>query len=216
MLAVIPLDSPAARIIAESVKEGAKIGRAHQNVLDWLWRRHEAGENNVPYWGLSETYSCYLRINPTITVVQKRAQGSDPPNSAWCQACMAWVTQLLIRTRQEIPEEWGGPLTEEEKMLPWFNVLNLTLFCPHCVVDWDETHQDLVMPGSSGRSRRGTEYQVRFHKMPDGTIDITGGMREGSTLAPRQFRLSVKYDKDVRFLLGTASVLLPDGTLEGR
>ena len=98
MLVAIPLDSPAARIIAESMEEGAKIRRAHQNVLDWLRRRHEAGENNVQYWGLSATYSCYLRMNPTVTVVQKRAQGSDDPNSAWCQACMAWVTQLLIRT----------------------------------------------------------------------------------------------------------------------
>ena len=35
---------------------------------------------------------------------------------------------MLIRTKQEIPEEWGGPLTTEEKELPWFNPENLTMF----------------------------------------------------------------------------------------
>ena len=72
------------------------------------------------------------------------------------------------------------------------------------------------MPDGSGRSARGTEYQVRFHMMPDGSIDTTGGKQEGSTLAERKYRLSVKYEKHVRFLLVTASVLLLDGTLEGR
>ena len=93
---------------------------------------------------------------------------------------------------------------------------NLTTFSPHQVVDWDETHQDLVMPGGSGRSARGKEYQVRFHRTNDGSIDPTGGKQEGSTMSDRKYRLSVKYEKHIRFLLGTASVLLRDGTEEGR
>ena len=52
--------------------------------------------------------------------------------------------------------------------------------------------------------------------MPDSTIDTTGGRQEGSTLGQQRNRLSVKYDTQVRFLLGTAVVLLPDGTVEGR
>ena len=150
----------------------------------------------------------------TVTVVQKRGQGSDDPKSAWCQACMGWVTQLLVRTGVDpIPPEWGGPLTEDEKKLPWLQKENLTLFSPHQVAEWDETHQDLVMLGGSGRSQRGKEMQVRYHRMPDGTIDTTGGRQEGSTLAAQRNHLSVKYDTQVRFLLGTASVLLPDGTM---
>ena len=89
------------------------------------------------------------------------------------------------------------------------------MFSQHQVVDWDGTHQDLVMPGGSGRSARGTEYQVRFHWTTDGSIDPTGGKQEGSTLGNRKYRLSVKYEKHIRFLLGTASVLLRDGTGEG-
>ena len=38
----------------------------------------------------------------------------------------------------------------------------------------------------------------------------------GSTLSDRKYQLSVKYEKHIRFLLGTASVLLRDGTGEGR
>ena len=59
-------------------------------------------------------------MSPTVTVVQKRAQGSDDIKSTWCQACMGWATQLLVRTQQDIPEEWGGPLTPEELLKPWF------------------------------------------------------------------------------------------------
>ena len=129
---------------------------------------------------------------------------------------MAWFTQLLVRIQAKIPAEWGGPLTEEEKKNPWFQVKNLTCFSPYQVVEWDETHQDLVMLGGHGRGKRGKEVQVRFHRMPDSTIDTTGGQQPGSTLAEQRSQLSVKFDKDVRFLLGLACVLLPDGTLEGR
>ena len=93
---------------------------------------------------------------------------------------------------------------------------NLTLFSPHQVVDWDETRQKLVMLGECVRSRHGKEVQVRFHQMPDGTIDHMGGKQDGSTLPERRNQLSVKFSSDVRFLVGTGSVILPDGTVEGR
>jgi hypothetical protein len=51
--------------------------------------------------------------------------------------------------------------------------------------------------------------------MPDGTINTTGGQQEGSTLVEQHNHLSVKYDMQVPFLLGTASVLLPNVILEG-
>ena len=187
MLIRVPLGSTAAEIIAESMTDGAGIRRAHSDAMDWLRRRHESGEENVPYWGVSASYECYRRMNPTVTIVQKRAQGSSDPNSAWCQACMGWATQLLVRSLwdREIPDEWGGPLTEEERKLPWFQLENLTRISPYQVAEFDKTHQDLVMLGGTGRSNRGTEVQVRFHRMPDGTVDHTGGQQDGSTLATR-------------------------------
>ena len=90
MLVAIPLDSPLARIISEAMEDGNGIRRAHADVMDCLRCRNNGGELNVLWWGLSSTYSCFLRMSPTVTVVQKRAQGSDDPQSAWCQACMAW------------------------------------------------------------------------------------------------------------------------------
>ena len=98
---------------------------------------------------------------------------------------MGCATQLLVRTQQDIPEEWDGPLTPEELLKPWFQVANLTMFSPHQVVNWDKTHQDLVMPDASGRSARGTEYHVRFHHIPDRSIDTTGGKQKESTLDER-------------------------------
>ena len=88
MIATIPLDSPAAKIIANAMESGASIRQARDEVEDWLRRRHESGEINVQRLGPSATYSCYLCTNPTVTVVQKRAQGSDDPDSAWCKACL--------------------------------------------------------------------------------------------------------------------------------
>ena len=41
-LHAIPLDSPAALIIAEAMVDGNGIRRAHADVMDWLWRRHES------------------------------------------------------------------------------------------------------------------------------------------------------------------------------
>ena len=51
--------------------------------------------------------------------------------------------------------------------------------------------------------------------MPDGSIDTTNGKQEGSTLGERKYHLPVNYEKHIHFLLGTASVLLLDGILEG-
>ena len=73
-----------AAIIAESIEDGAGIRRAHSDVMDWLRRRHESGKQDMRYWGLSATYACYLRMNPTVTVVQKRAQDSNDQELAWC------------------------------------------------------------------------------------------------------------------------------------
>ena len=83
MIAAIPLDLPAAKIIADVMERRASIRQAHDKVMDWLRRQHESGKHDVRWWGLSDTYSCYLRMNPTVTVVQKQAQGSDDPDSAW-------------------------------------------------------------------------------------------------------------------------------------
>ena len=58
-------------------------------------------------------------MNFTVTVVQKKVQGGRDIKLAWCQACMGWVTQLIVRIQQGIPEEWGGPPTPEELLKPW-------------------------------------------------------------------------------------------------
>ena len=85
-MASIQLNSVEAAIIAELMEDGAGIQRAHKDMPDWMRRRHDSGEKNVPYWGLSATYACYLRLQPVVTVVQKRLQGSEDPASIWCQA----------------------------------------------------------------------------------------------------------------------------------
>ena len=91
-MASIQLNSVEAAIIAESMEDGAGIQQAHKDVSDWLRRRHDSGEKNVPHWGISATYACYLRLQLVVTVVQKRSQGSEDPDSIWCHACMGWVT----------------------------------------------------------------------------------------------------------------------------
>jgi hypothetical protein len=129
MLVAIQPNSVAALIIAESMEDGAGIRRAHQDAMEWLRRRVEAGQQNMEYWCLLATYTCHLRMKLTVTVVQKRGQGSNDTKKSWCQACMGWVTQLLVRTRVDpIPPEWGGPLSEDKKKSPWFQKKNSLSF----------------------------------------------------------------------------------------
>ena len=104
-MASIQLNSVEAAIISESMEDGAGIQRVHKGVSDWLRRRHDSGEKHVSYWGLLATYACYLRLQPLVTVVQKRSQGSEDPDSIWCQACMGGVTQLMVRMEMDIPEK---------------------------------------------------------------------------------------------------------------
>ena len=103
----------------------------------------------------------------------------------------------MARMDMDIPEKWGSQLTKEELALPWFQLENLTTFSPHQVVDWDETHQEIMQLGGAGRSARGNETQIRFYRMTDGTIDLTGGKQEGSTLAEKGKQLTVKYNTGV-------------------
>ena len=58
--------------------------------------------------------------------------------------------------------------------------------CPYQVVEWDETHQHRVIMCGVGRSAMGKETQVRFHRMPDGTVDTIGGQQEDSTLVEKR------------------------------
>ena len=91
MLEAIPFDSPMARITTNLMETGAKIRRAHANCIAWLQIWHEAGELNVPYWGLSVIYSYYLRMNPTATVVQQVQEELELP---WLQ--VANLTTFLV------------------------------------------------------------------------------------------------------------------------
>lgn len=116
-------------------------------------------------------------MKPTIMVVQKHAQGSNVPESALCQTCMAWVMQLLVRIQADITTKLGGPWTKEEKKKPWFQVKNLTCFSHYQVVELDKTHQYLGMLRGSGRSKRGKEVQVRFQHMPNVMIGMTEGQQ---------------------------------------
>ena len=117
MLAVIQPNSVVTAIIAKSMEDGAGLRRAHEDDMDYQYRWHEAGDPDVQFWGLVTARNFYISMSPTVTPVQRRAQGSNGPDSALCQAAFRWETQLLLRTQVEIPPERGGSLTEEEKKL---------------------------------------------------------------------------------------------------
>ena len=87
-LTAIKPNSVATLIIAEAMDDGSGIRRVHEDGLYWLLLCTEYGERDMSHWGLLAPYACYQQMNPTVSVVQKRSQGSDDPHSAWYQACM--------------------------------------------------------------------------------------------------------------------------------
>ena len=69
--------------------------------MDYLCFRHSVNEKNVQYRGLLASYSCYIRMNLTISVLFKSVLREA--TSPLCLVSSSfWVaTQLLVST--EIP-----------------------------------------------------------------------------------------------------------------
>jgi len=64
-----------------------------QELTSWYKFRMQNGQASV---GLSVVCGMVKKLNTKVDKVSRRKQGSTDPESAWAEARLNWVTQLLI------------------------------------------------------------------------------------------------------------------------
>jgi hypothetical protein len=82
---LIPAGSVELQIIADSMELGYGIRLTKE-----LVNEHRGG-NDAERVGLSTVYEAYKRLNPVITVVKKRKQGTTDPDTDWSKGRLEWV-----------------------------------------------------------------------------------------------------------------------------
>lgn len=83
----------------------------------------------LPY-GRSTIVNAYHRLQPLVTPIKKRSQGSSDVSSKWCNACYNWVKQLAIRLKVFDPKVMVDPKVEAEKKRGGGNNANDTAASP--------------------------------------------------------------------------------------
>ena len=192
-------DSFEMQIIADAMEGG--FGLRHTQELVNEHRR----DNHLTVVGLTTIWTAYLRLDPVITPIRKRKQGTTEVDSPWAKARLEFVTQILVRfgllTAAEVTDCSG-------KIPDRFNIDKLTPMSINQLAFWDETHKK-VRVGKVGAN--GVKYQVRFKRTPQGKVDSNNG----TCLAIEGTQLNMKYSEEVRLCLGVAKIKAPDGTERG-
>ena len=101
-----------------------------------------------------------------------------------------------ISKRQEIKDEY-------------FDINQLPSLTPYQVVFFDETHS--VCEISNTTKAQGQDVVYRFLRDENGKLDPNGSYHDCDPL-----ELKVKYEKEVRLMLGVAMVKYPSGEVEGK
>ena len=181
---LIPLDSYEASLIADLIEGDFGFTEATDLVNEY---RTDCGVVTV---GRSCVYQTSKRMNPTISKIKKRQQGSLDLNSGWCRASHRWATQLLIMFREDItvPEQFY----KEGKLPQCYNLDDIPKVDIRCVDWWDETHKKQRV----GKVKNGSKLEYRFPRS-EGSLDLESG-----TIKDAGFSFHMKYEKEARFMLG--------------
>jgi hypothetical protein len=193
---MIAPDSFDRQIIADAMEGG--FGLRHTQELVNEHRR----DSNKTIVGLNTVWVAYVRMNPVVTPIGKRKQGTTDPQSPWAMARLQFVTQILVRFGLLAADR---VLNEQGNLPDKFNVAKLTKMTINQIAFWDETHKK-VRIGKVGAN--GVKFQVRFKRTPEGKVDP----ENGTCLAKEGTQLNMKYSEEVRLCLGVAKVKQPDGT----
>ena len=196
--ALLQIDSPDAAVMADAMERGLGLSKATAAVNTARVRR---GLDPV---GRSAVYSLHLRCKPVVTAIELCKQGKTDPYSHWAVARYAWVTQLLLRlgesdVRLPCLPVIDGVQTQGPVPL-WYCRERLTAIDIRRVGWFDEVHMEPVI-ASGGVKAKGRAKQVRYRRDPV-TGRPTGS--DSGVLAPRKYRMKVKYSEQCRLMLGVA------------
>ena len=86
---LIKSGSPEEKIVANSMESGRSLRSTTLLVNKHLRKKKQE------HVGMSSVHSCYWRLDPVVTAISKRKQGSNDPDSPWAKARYGWCLQLL-------------------------------------------------------------------------------------------------------------------------
>ena len=189
---VIDLDSQIAQYIADFLEAGYSYEQTclHVNKL--------MREQNETCITLSAVYGCARRLNPLITSVKKRKQGSIDPEDPWCIARKNWVTQLLVRLgvlKYECKDGLSVPT--------YFDLDKMVKLSLSQIVFWDEMHRKVRIGCTK-------QYTYRFRRDENGKL-----LQDGNYESKKEY-LNTKYSDEIRLCVGVAMTEQPNGDLVGR
>jgi len=194
---LISRDSKEMQIIADALESGCGYRMAKEIVNAYRI------DNGLEPVGYSTVWRAVQQLEPVVSPIKTRKQGSHNENSAWAKARNELATHLLVRlnrlSKEEI-EELKDPTTKE---LPAkYDPKKLKKLVLDQIAFWDETHKKVVI----GKTRvDGKMMEVRFKRDPEtGKLDADGELEESSSI------LKVKYPEEVRLCLGVAKRMLED------
>ncbi len=119
----------------------------------------------------SAVYSVSLALNPKLTKITRRSQGSKDPNSAWSKARYNWFTQLLIPFG-ELASEQNSPRMNGLPPSPWFYTEKLTPLTIIQVVWWDETHRKCAAGKDDFNNDNCDGHIIQFPRAKNGKLDL--------------------------------------------
>jgi hypothetical protein len=125
--------------------------------------------------------------------------------SAFCQVNYHWTTQLLLRygemNQENVPDDFK---VEEGEYPDCFWIDKLTAIKIKQVTIFDESHKKQKV----GKQKNGRKIQVCFRRDTDGNLDPDG------QLAPKGYKVGMKYDKEARFCFGCTLDIDKDGIVK--
>jgi len=173
---------------------GVKQTTVHVNA----WRK---ANTTLGPLGVSAVYSAHKRLDPEMTRVKSRKQGSYDAESKWAKARYHWVSQLMIRLSEwkpDLAELKAAKLVKDDaaSIPACFDFAKLTPLSINQIAFWDETHRKCNLGDVGGH---GILY--RYPRNEEGQLDLENG-----TYAEEKAQVKAKYENECRLCIGVAAV----------
>lgn len=184
------------QLIADLIEDGASL----REVAEKVNISRKSRDRSAITVTINSVRTVIKRLNPIITKIEARCQGSTDPNAPWSRARYAQFQQYRLR----LGRQRFSKLTIRDMMKPCFHNLSEHRFKIEQSTFFDETHPKCV----DGTMARGNS-QTRFPRGINGNIDPDGVYNERRTYSNQ------KYGSDIRLMLGCGMKKDQDGNMKG-
>lgn len=184
------------QLIADLIEDGAGLNEVVEKVN--LSRKARNAEATIVT--VNSVRTVIKRLNPIVSTIEARCQGSTDPNAPWSQARYDQFQQYRLR----LGRQRFSKLPVRDMLKPCFHNLSDHRFKIEQSTFYDETHPKCV----DGTMSRGNT-QTRFPRGINGNIDPDGVYNHKRTYSNQ------KYGKDIHLMLGCGMKKDADGNMQG-